>query len=152
MKNKVTKEDVENFIKELEVEKFGEKTTIVKAVLQNGFVLVEHSSCVDPVNFDMELGKKICMERIESKIFELLGFKLQCTLSGIEMTRKEFAKIVLEQAVNLQEFKDFEDVKDSIAFMNKFISIFNDNVIQDGEIDEEKLTPMLENLIKEYIK
>ena len=68
------------------------------------------------------------------------------------MNRKEFAKIVLEQAVNLQEFKDFEDVKDSIVFMNKFISIFNDNVIQDGEIDEEKLTPMLENLIKEYIK
>ena len=68
------------------------------------------------------------------------------------MTRKEFAKIVLEQAVNLQEFKDFEDVKDSIVFMNKFISIFNDNVIQDGEIDEKKLTPMLENLIKEYIK
>ena len=68
------------------------------------------------------------------------------------MTRKEFAKIVLEQAVNLQEFKDFEDMKDSIVFMNKFISIFNDNVIQDGEIDEKKLTPMLENLIKEYIK
>ena len=68
------------------------------------------------------------------------------------MTRKEFAKIVLEQAVNLPEFKDFEDIKDSIVFMNKFISIFNDNVIQDGEIDEKKLTPMLENLIKEYIK
>ena len=68
------------------------------------------------------------------------------------MNRKEFAKIVLEQAVNLQKFKDFEDIKDSIVFMNKFISIFNDNVIQDGEIDEEKLTPMLENLIKEYIK
>ena len=68
------------------------------------------------------------------------------------MTRKEFAKKVLEQAVNLQEFKDFEDVKDSIVFMNKFISIFNDNVIQDGEIDEEKLTHMLENLIKENIK
>ena len=80
MKNKVTIEDVKNFIKELEVEKFGEKTTIVKAVLQNGFVLVEHSSCVDPVNFDMELGKKICMERIENKIWELLGFKLQCDL------------------------------------------------------------------------
>ena len=68
------------------------------------------------------------------------------------MNRKVFAKIVLAQAVNLQEFKDFEDIKDSIVFMNKFISIFNDNVIQDGEIDEKKLTPMLENLIKEYIK
>ena len=30
------------------------------------------------------------------------------------MTRKEFAKIVLEQAMNLQEFKDFEDVKEYI--------------------------------------
>ena len=68
------------------------------------------------------------------------------------MNRKEFAKIVLEQAVNLQEFKDYEDIKDSIVFMNKFISIFNENVIQDEEIDEEKLTPMLENLVKEYIK
>ena len=68
------------------------------------------------------------------------------------MTRKEFAKIVLEQAVNLQEFKDFEDMKDSIVFMNKFISIFNDNVIQDGEIDKENLKVELEKIIKEYIK
>ena len=68
------------------------------------------------------------------------------------MTRKEFAKIVLEQAVNLQEFKDFEDMKDSIVFMNKFISIFNDNVIQDREIDEENLKVELEKIIKEYIK
>ena len=84
MRNKITIEDVKGFIEDLEVEKFREKTTIVKAVLKNGFILVEHSSCVDPVNFDMELGKKICMERIESKIFELLGFKLQCTLLGVE--------------------------------------------------------------------
>ena len=68
------------------------------------------------------------------------------------MTRKEFAKKVLEQAVNLQEFKDFEDIKDSIVFMNKFISIFNDNVIQDGEIDQENLKVELEKIIKEYIK
>ena len=68
------------------------------------------------------------------------------------MTRKEFAKIVLAQAVNLQEFKDFEDMKDSIVFMNKFISIFNDNVIQDGEIDQENLKVELEKIIKEYNK
>jgi hypothetical protein len=80
MKNKVTMADVEGFIQDLEVEKFREKTTIVKAVLKNGFVLVEHSSCVSPMNFDMELGKKICMDRIKNKIWELLGFKLQCDL------------------------------------------------------------------------
>ena len=67
------------------------------------------------------------------------------------MNRKEFAKIVLEQALNLQEFKDFEDIKDSIVFMNKFISIFNDNVIQDGDINQENLKVELEKVIKEYI-
>ena len=68
------------------------------------------------------------------------------------MTRKEFAKKVLEQAVNLQEFKDFEDIKDSIVFMNKFISIFNENVIQDRDINQENLKVELEKIIKEYIK
>ena len=43
-------------------------------------MVVEHSSGVDPINFDMELGKQICIERIENKIWELLGFKLQCDL------------------------------------------------------------------------
>ena len=80
MINKVTIEDVKGFIQDLEIEKFRDKTTIVKAILKNGFVLVEHSSCVDPINFDMELGKQICIERIENKIWELLGFKLQCDL------------------------------------------------------------------------
>ena len=68
------------------------------------------------------------------------------------MTRKEFAKKVLEQAVNLQEFKDFEDIKDSIVFMNKFISVFNENVIQDRDINQENLKVELEKIIKEYIK
>ena len=68
------------------------------------------------------------------------------------MTRKEFAKIVLEQAVSLQRFKDFEDMKDSIVFMNKFISVFNENVIQDRDINQENLKVELEKIIKEYIK
>ena len=68
------------------------------------------------------------------------------------MNRKEFAKTVLQQVVNLQEFKDFEDVKDSIVFMNNFVNIFTENVIEDKDIDKTKLEIELENLIKEYIK
>ena len=68
------------------------------------------------------------------------------------MNRKEFAKLVLEQAIHLQEFKDFEDMKDSIVFMNKFISVFNENVIQDRDINQENLKVELEKIIKEYIK
>ena len=68
------------------------------------------------------------------------------------MNRKEFAKTVLQQVVNLQEFKDFEDMKDSIVFMNNFVNIFTENVIKDEDIDKTKLEIELENLIKEYIK
>lgn len=68
------------------------------------------------------------------------------------MNRKEFAKLVLEQAIHLQEFKDFDDMKDSIVFMNKFISVFNENVIQDRDINQENLKVELEKIIKEYIK
>lgn len=68
------------------------------------------------------------------------------------MNRKEFAKLALEQAVHLQEFKDYDDMKDSIVFMNKFISVFNENVIQDRDINQENLKVELEKIIKEYIK
>ena len=85
MKNKICIEDVKGFIVDYEVEKFRDKTTIVKATLKNGFVIVESSSCVDPINFDKEIGFKMCMERIENKIWELLGFHLQNELNGVDI-------------------------------------------------------------------
>lgn len=75
----VTKEQIDNILKNSSIaaEKYGNKTTIVKATLPNGFVIIESSSCVDPNNFDMAIGEQICMERIENKIWELEGYKLQ---------------------------------------------------------------------------
>lgn len=45
---KVLKEDVENFITDVEVITIGEKTTVVNAHTLTGFDTVRHSSCVDP--------------------------------------------------------------------------------------------------------
>lgn len=79
MNNTITQERINNILKNtrIETEKYGDKTTILKATLPNGFVIVESSSCIDPNNFDMEIGSKICMERLENKIWELEGYKLQ---------------------------------------------------------------------------
>lgn len=60
----------------ISVEKYGDKTTILKATLPNGFVVVESSSCVDPKNFNMSIGEQICMKKLEDKIWELEGYKL----------------------------------------------------------------------------
>jgi len=76
----ITKDRIDKLIKESEIEciKMGEKTTVVKLTLPNGFSIVESSSCVDPDNYDEALGKKLCVEKITNKIWELEGYRLQC--------------------------------------------------------------------------
>ena len=83
-KNTVTKEQVDELIRSSKIEAitFFGKTTVTACQLPNGFVIVEASSCVDPANYDGELGLKICKERIENRIWELEGYKLQASLHG----------------------------------------------------------------------
>jgi hypothetical protein len=82
--NTITQENVDSFIDYYDYCKMGEKTTVVKATLKNEFVIVEASSCVDVANYDDEIGKEICKDRIKNKVWELLGFLLQTAKSGIK--------------------------------------------------------------------
>jgi hypothetical protein len=83
-KNTVTQADIDKMIRESQVQvktMFG-KCTIVAVQLKNGFVIVESSSCVDPMNYSEAQGMAICMERIKNKLWELEGYKLQNELGG----------------------------------------------------------------------
>lgn len=82
--NTVTQEMVEDFISSYETIKLGDKTTVVKVVLKNGFVIVESASCVDPANFDMALGKNICLGKINDQVWSHLGFLLQTGVHGLK--------------------------------------------------------------------
>ena len=73
---------VKEFIESYEVIERDGKTTIVNAALINGYTLTEASSCVDPANYSVEIGTKICLERIENQIWGLLGFLLQTAVNG----------------------------------------------------------------------
>lgn len=79
----VSQKMVDEFITRTEVTTMGEKTTVVRAVLRNGFEIVESSSCVSPENYDEELGAEICLEKIRDKVWFLLGFLLQTAVYGI---------------------------------------------------------------------
>lgn len=81
---KITQEMVDGFIRKIDVQTVGEKTTVVHVTLVNGFEIVESSSCVDKANYDENLGKDICMGRIKNRIWELLGFVLQSARHGIQ--------------------------------------------------------------------
>lgn len=74
---------VENFIKEKHISTIGDKTTLVRVVLQNDFEIIESSACVDKANYDKSIGSEICMKKIRDKIWMLLGFLLQTAYKGI---------------------------------------------------------------------
>jgi hypothetical protein len=75
---------VDNFIVDYEVFTKKDKITIVIATLVNGFTIVESSACVDPKNYNEEIGAEICKERIKNQVWNHLGFLLQTAYKGIK--------------------------------------------------------------------
>jgi hypothetical protein len=63
-----------------------DKVTVVHVKLPNGFVLTETSGCIDPANYNHQLGLEVCMQKIEDKIWYLEGYLLQdkLQLGGIK--------------------------------------------------------------------
>lgn len=61
-----------------------DKCTIVACKLPNGFVIVESSSCVDPDDYNEDVGIENCLSRIESKIRELEAYVLHEELCDCE--------------------------------------------------------------------
>lgn len=55
---------------------FGKQCVLV-ALLPNGFTIVGESACVDPSNYDNEIGYKLAMEDIEKQLWMLEGYLLQ---------------------------------------------------------------------------
>lgn len=75
----ITAEHIKGIIRNSKINAFTvfNKCTVVTCQLPNGFVIVESSACVSPENYDEEMGMTICMEKIEDKIWELEGYRLQ---------------------------------------------------------------------------
>ena len=81
--SKILKEDVEKFITNVDVITVGAKTTVVNAHTLTGFDTVKHSSCVDPKNYNEELGKQYAMEEVINSLWAHLGFVLQWAKYGL---------------------------------------------------------------------
>lgn len=82
--NTITQKNVDDFIAKTEVITMGEKTTVVRATLVNGFELVESSACVSKDNYDESIGAEICKGRIKDKVWGYLRFLLQTAVGGVK--------------------------------------------------------------------
>lgn len=106
MPNKVTKEQIQQIMDNSQYEVFHrifDKQCLVVAKLPNGFTVVGELACVDPSIYDEEIGVKLAKQRIEERLWELEGYKLQCELTnkpklriGVDVTNLDIHKEVLE--------------------------------------------------------
>ena len=81
---KVSQDMVDRFMGAVASSQLDNKTTLVSATMATGFVQHEVSSCVDPQNYDHELGTQIATDRIKDSIWKLLGFVLQWGRCGLK--------------------------------------------------------------------
>lgn len=84
--NRLTEEDIDSFVNlgKIHVEKRGDKSTLVEIVYPNGWADYEISSCVDPKNYNEELGKTYALENIKHRLWKSLGFVLQWAHHGLK--------------------------------------------------------------------
>jgi len=74
---KVTKDGIEAKIKKTDYMVLPNSTvTICNLVLENGYSVRGESACVDPRNFDMEIGKQLAYRDAFSKMWPLEGYLL----------------------------------------------------------------------------
>lgn len=96
---KVTQKEIDRLMDGAEVHSMTEfgKCTVVAVKLENGFILTESSACVDPENYNAALGKKLCLNRIESRLWELEGYALQKKVHEAEEKKGWPAPIALKE-------------------------------------------------------
>jgi Phage protein (N4 Gp49/phage Sf6 gene 66) family len=78
----ITKEGIEALIRdEKYIEGFDTTVTICVLTLRNGFVVVGHSACASPANFNLEIGKRLAREHAVRQVWPLEGYLLREKLS-----------------------------------------------------------------------
>lgn len=74
---RVTLERIEQVIVGVDYHVFPNTTvTVCLLKLQNGFTVLGESACVNPANFDPEIGKKLAYDNAKNKIWQLEGYLL----------------------------------------------------------------------------
>lgn len=83
--DRLTPKDIENFMDMSEISSYqgDPKTTVVRVLTPTGFVDWDTASCVNPENYNEDIGREIALEHIKDRIWMMLGFVLQWGTYGL---------------------------------------------------------------------
>ncbi len=107
----------------------GTTITITVIKLHSGFTVTGESACVDPNNFDVEIGKKIAYENAFDKLWQLFGFELKQKIGGdwiyrLQRERNELAERLDKLKAYLDGMKECDP--DRLKLLNKQVGAMDD--------------------------
>ena len=73
---RVTLEQMTARIKDVQYTRIGETTTHCLVKLDNGYTVSGESACVNPANYNKEIGERIAHDNAFQKLWPLFGFLL----------------------------------------------------------------------------
>ena len=80
--------DLESFIGSMSeafsVDRLDNKTTMVRMETRTGYVDYATSSCVDPANYNKDIGINNCLGELKNKLWPMLEFVLQWAKYGLK--------------------------------------------------------------------
>lgn len=82
--NRVTQEEIDALLDASETQEhiFWDKELIVSYKLPSGFTIAGRAACIDPANFDLEIGRKVARENAEHQLWQLEGYRKQLELAN----------------------------------------------------------------------
>ena len=81
---KLTKEFLESEIIQIDYKRLGGKITHCTITTKSGFVFTGESACVDPTNYDADIGSKIAYDNALDKMWMPYGFWLHKALAEFD--------------------------------------------------------------------
>ena len=119
---KIVKSDILRFFKSMSCSRIDPKTTLVSTETISGFTNHETSSCVDPNNYNHDLGTKYGLEKIVSKMWDHLGFILVWASHGLRDTSSTYSDI-LKSILDKDEIKGEIVTDESLAGVGESIPL-----------------------------
>jgi hypothetical protein len=82
--NRVTLDQIKELLDNAKTQEavFWEKEVVVSYKLDSGFTVLGRGACVDPANFNIEIGRQVARKQVEDQLWQLEGYLLQNKLIG----------------------------------------------------------------------
>jgi hypothetical protein len=83
--------------------------TIAVITMKNGFMVIGHSACASPENYDADIGNRLALSDAKNKMWPLMGYHLKQTLfekRGHDLVGSGEAEQAVDQMLNDLKEKD----------------------------------------------